>query len=612
MALASPLPFAGTGDEQALARRVWDVMAGGATLYARDGQIKQSLENLAVFFAQQDSTSPDEMQARIDQAVQANSAIFGREARDGMVLITTTRQGHNHSVDRADAEHTYAQRLYEPTTTLSTDDISNVVTMVRPPLTTVEPVQVSSYWRTLVSQPSAPVVDEIVVPDEPIAPAETVVPTVPVAAEAEVAPQPVTAATTNILQLRDGTVLDLDLPVDAIMADIGPALMSELSRALDNDPLRRVVSFGPLRYNAEALPGFGKNDLRRIREYIVEQGEPVTDAAIASDVYRERRGTASFDVFCFGLNQRLSREKDFEFVGTATHRQWSAKGLPTIGSKRVKASDLGPFYAHLAEGFDDTEATDGEVLHYLSFFEWEYGVLPLNRAFASVVPDALLPEQQSVVVRVETPQQYGVLLAEVRYARANRGGWIWGLEEFFREYLVPGALITLARGNDEGQLVLTYGEAQSVEDRLLHLEEKRNRFVFLPVTYYASVDDDLLLSQRRYGKFRNLKPMPMNDRKKFDVVLEHVFETVGEQLGTKTDPLFWVQGNELLLALNVLRPTSAAYMQQVLEQNDAFNADDATPGAYYFKPAPEEVETDEDEDTVDAVGEIDDTYDDDE
>jgi hypothetical protein len=149
-----------------------------------------------------------------------------------------------------------------------------------------------------------------------------------------------------------------------------------------------------------------------------------------------------------------------------------------------------------------------------------------------------------------------------------------------------------------------------VEDRLLHLEEKRNRFVFLPVTYYAAVDDDLLLSQRRYGKFRNLKPMPMNDRKKFDVVLEHVFETVGEQLGTKTEPLFWVQGSELLLALNVLRPTSAAYMQQALEQNDAFNADDATPGAYYFKPAPEETETDEDEDTVDAVLEIDDTYDD--
>jgi len=611
MALASPLPFAGTGDEQALARRVWDVMAGGATLYARDGQIKQSLENLAAFFAQQDNTSPDEMQARIDGAVQANSAIFGRETRDGMVLITTTRQG-NRSIDRTDTKHTYAQRLYEPTTTLSTDDISNVVTMVRPPLTTVEPVQVSSYWRTLVSQPSAPVVDEIAASDEPVEAAEAVVLTVPVAAEAPAVPQPVGAATNNILQLRDGTALDLDLPVDAIMADVGPALMSELSRALDNDPLRRVVSFGPLRYNAEALPGFGKNDLRRIRDYIVEQGEPATDAAIASDVYRERPGSTSFDVFCFGLNQRLSREKDFEFVGTATQRQWSAKGLPTLGSKRVKASDLGPFYAHLAEGFDDTEPTDGEVLHPLSFFEWEYGVLPLNRAFASVVPDALLPDQQSVIVRVETPQQYGVVLAEVRYARANRGGWIWGLEEFFREYLVPGALITLARGNEEGQLVLTYGEAQSVEDRLLHLEEKRNRFVFLPVTYYAAVDDDLLLSQRRYGRFRNLKPTPMNDRKKFDVVLEHVFETVGEQLGTKTEPLFWVQGNELLLALNVLRPTSAAYMQQALEQNDAFNADDATPGAYYFKPTPEEDEADEDEDTVDAVLEIDDTYDDDE
>lgn len=607
MAIATPLEFAGTPDEQALARRVWELMTAQATLYARDGQLKQSLENLAAFFAQQDHTTPDAMQAQIDRAVQANSAVFGREQRDDTVIITTTRQGAR-SANRADTTHTFAQRLYEPTNTLPTDDISNVVTMVRPPLTTVEPVQVSSYWRTLVSQPS---VAADVVEEEPVAapeaqPAEAeLTPTTPQVPEAvEVARQPA-AADFNALRLADGTQIDLNLPVDALMHEHGDVLMRELGRALDNDPLRRVVSFGPLRYNADALPGFGKNDLRRIRDYIVEQGEPVADAAIAQDVYRERPGSTNFDVFCFGLNQRLSREKDFEFVGTATQRQWSAKGLATIGSKRVKASDLGPFYAHLAEGFDGTEPAAGQVPHYLSFFEWEYGVLPLDRAFASLVPEPLLPDQQAVIMRVETPQHYGVFLAEVRYPRANRGGWIWGLEDFFREYLVPGALITLAQGNETGQLVLTYEDSQGTEERLLHLEEKRNRFVFLPTTYYVAVDDDLLLSQRRYGKFRNLKPLPMNDRKKFDTVLEQVFETVGEQLGTKQEPLFWIQLSELLLAVNVLRPSSMEYLQQQLDGDDAFTADDATPGAYYYKPAP--VETDADDEDAE---EIEDTFDD--
>ncbi len=566
MAIATPLSFVGTDDDQALARRVWELMTAQATLYARDSQIKQSLENLAAFFAQQDNTSPEQMQERIDRAMQANSAVFGREDRGDTVIISTTRQGKT-SADRTDTKHTFAQRLYEPSNTLPTDDISNVVTMVRPPLTTVEPVQVSSYWRTLVSQPAVAVNDDVVA-----APAEeTEAPAPAYAAEeapqaVEVTPEPVAATDSNVLRLSDGTPIDLNLSVDELIAQNGDVLQRELARALDNDPLRRVVGFGPLRYNADALPSFGKNDLRRIRDYIVEQGEPVTDAAIAQDVYRERPGSTSFDVFCFGLSQRLSREKDFEFVGSAAQRQWSAKGLATLGSKRVKASDLGPFYAHLAEGFDGTEPSDGRVSHYLSFFEWEYGVLPLNRAFASIVPEPLLADQQSVIVRMETPQHYAVYLAEVRYPRANRGGWIWGLEEFFREYLVPGALITLAQGNKTGQLVLTYEDSQGVEERLLHLEEKRNRFVFLPTTYYVAVDDDLLLSQRRYGKFRNLKPLPMNDRKKFDVVLEHVFETVGEQLGTKQEPLFWAQFDELLLAVNVLRHTSAEYLQKQLEQ----------------------------------------------
>jgi hypothetical protein len=138
---------------------------------------------------------------------------------------------------------------------------------------------------------------------------------------------------------------------------------------------------------------------------------------------------------------------------------------------------------------------------------------------------------------------------------------------------------------------VSYEEIGGVEEKLLHFEEKRNRFVFLPVTYYAAVDEDLLPAQRNFGKLRNLKPLPMNDRKKNDVLLEHVFETMAEQLGSKDEPMYWIQFNELYLAVNVLRPISRPYLEHLLSQDPAFYADEATVGAWYYKPAPVEAVT---------------------
>lgn len=594
MAVATELEFAGSAEEQALARRVFEVMAGQGAMAARDALIRQSLENLAAFIAAQDTTSADQVAPKLDAAIKANPAIFARDERDGQVLVTTSRRGIA-TGRQPDRRHTFAQRLYEPVRPLPVDDINNIVTTVRPPLTTVEPVQISNYWRTLAGQ--TPVIEAPVVPAlEPTdaaapgvehataepTPQEEVVPT-PVAAPVR---QPAPTSATAI-QLSDGTVVDLKGSIADLMAQFGEALQAEVAAALSEDPLRRVVSFGATYYSSDALPTFGKNDLRRIRDYIVEQGEPMPDVAILSDVYRERPGTNSFEVFRFGLDYRLSREKDFEFVGTEGLNLWLAKGLPAIGSKRVKTSDLGQFYAFEVEGYDDSEPVEeGSVSHYLTPFEWEYGVLPLNNAFASIMPQPMLPDQRSVVLRIEAPQHYSTYLAEVRFPTVNRGGWIWGLEDFFREYLVPGTLITLAATEQVNGFTIAYEEIGGVEEKLLHFEEKRNRFVFMPVTYYAAVDEDLLPSQRRYGKLRNLKALPMNERKKPDVVVEHVFETTGEQLGSKEEPMYWIQFNELLLGVNVLRPMSAAYLEHVLSQDPAYYADEATVGAWYYKPAP--------------------------
>ncbi|HEY0738592.1 MAG TPA: hypothetical protein VGD69_26980 [Herpetosiphonaceae bacterium] len=602
--------FAGSTEEQALARRIFEVMAGQGSLNARDALIRQSIDNLAAFFAEQDQSSAEQMRPQIEAAITANPEVFGREERNETQFVVTSRRGAS-TARPADQRHTFAQRLYEPIRPLPVEDINNIVTTVRPPLTTVEPVQISNYWRALAGQT---VTDEQLVvpqveesaetPAAEAAPVEQVaetpaVETAPV--EAAPAPTPAPAKRPAIpntaIVLSDGAVVDLKQSVPALMEQFGEALKAEVAAAFAEDPLRRVLSFGSTYYVSDALPNFGKNDLRRIRDYIVEQGEPVTDVAVLSDVYRERQGTNSFEVFRFGLNYRLSREKDFEFVGTEGQNLWSAKGLPAIGSKRVKASDLGQFYAFEVDGYDETEpAADGTVSHYLSMFEWEYGVLPLNQAFTSITPKPLLHEQRTVALRIEAPQHYSTYNAEVRFPTPTRGGWIWGLEDFFHEYLVPGTLITLAATEDLTSFTIAYEEIGGVEEKLLHFEEKRNRFVFMPVTYYAAVDEDLLPSQRRHGKLRNLKALPMNDRKKADLVIEHVFETVGEQLGSKDEPMYWIQFNDLHLAVNVLRPMSRPYLEHLLGENSAYYADEATVGAYYYKPVPVAVAAGEDDD----------------
>src|SRR4029079_13549319 len=90
-----------------------------------------------------------------------------------------------------------------------------------------------------------------------------------------------------------------------------------------------------------AVANFGKNDLRRIRDYLTEVGEPTLDTQIIADVFYHNPRQADYEPFRFALNYRLNREKDFEFVGVTGARLWSTKGLPVIGGKRIKGSEMG-------------------------------------------------------------------------------------------------------------------------------------------------------------------------------------------------------------------------------------------------------------------------------
>ncbi len=605
MAQATVPTFKGSAEEQQLAQRVFELMTSlYGKLYARDALIRQSLDNLAAFFAEREGVPADEFRPRLDAAIKQNAGIFSREERDGDVIVSTSRIATPRA-RAVDVMHTFRQRLYEPERPLSVDDLENIVTTVRQTIPAPEPVLISSYWRGAGNQSSAPVE----IPTVPAAELEVAVPPVQAPVEEAVAPAPAHGPSTAIV-LSDGTSVDLALPLDELVAQFGTMLQAEVRAALEDDPLRRVVSFGDRYYPAEVLINYGKNDMRRIRDFIVEQGEPMADATILTDLYRRRPNDNDFEMGRFSLNYRLARERDFEFVGMAGANLWSAKGLPAIGGKRVKASDLGQLFAYLVDGYDDPadESDEGLLLRTLNFFQWEYGVLPLDRSMQALMPHPLLEDQRTAVIRVESPQHYSSYLCEVRYPTGARGGWVWGLEDFFHEYLVPGVTVSFAATDDPSVFTLSYDEGQGTEAKLLHLDEKRNRFVFMPVTYYAAVDEALLPSQARYNKLRNLKALPWNDRKKADLVLSHVFETVGEQLGSKEEPLYWIVFDELYLATNVLRPMSQSYLTHLLSSDPAFYADETTVGAWYFKPAPEEVEAadeEEEEDTILAYDEDD-------
>lgn len=606
--------FHGTSDQRALAEQVYKIMTSQGRFYAMDAPIRQTLTNLADFLASQRKADREQVASEIDAALRENATLFAREEQEGDVIYVTSRVGA-YQARIEDTSHMFRRRLHDPEHPLPVDDISVVVTTTRPALTTVEPVFISEYWQQQAGLiPSAPSSEEVVLDEAPVAEAVSSAEAIEEAEVVEVAPvvapTPVAAPAERIpvdtvITLPNGLQIDLRRSVEELLAQYGTMLTNQLRTAIERAVTPRLVVFGNQVFPELGGGGFGKNDLRRIRDYLMEAGEPLLDTQILQDIFRYNPNRPDYESFRFELNYRLSREKDFEFVGVEGARLWTTKGMPPIGTKRLKASEMGQIMGYIEEGLDNSLADQsadairrsGSVSHILTFFEWEYGVLPFTRAMAALLPSALLPEQRTTVLRFEAPQHYTASLVELRYPTGNRGGWLQGLDSFFREYLVPGALITIARTDDQHIFTLTYEEQVETTDRLLVVDEKKNKLAFENVNYYCAVDNDMLLSQQQYGRLRNLKLFPMSDRRKGDVMLEHVFETVGDPVGTRSEPRYRTTASKLLVAMNVLRPASQDYLQHLLKESDLYQPDDANAGSWLFTPPPT-VEEDDDEDDM--------------
>jgi hypothetical protein len=237
---------------------------------------------------------------------------------------------------------------------------------------------------------------------------------------------------------------------------------------------------------------------------------------------------------------------------------------------------------------------ESSVSHTLTFFEWAYGLLPLDGELGQLFPNPYLEDQKTAMIRFQVPQLYVTFLTELRYPTGNRGGYLVGFDEFYRENLIPGAVFTIERvPNNDGEYVIRYGTTSPRELRTLQIDERRNRYVFRPQTLQVQTDDASLLTEARYPRLVNIKPLDDRERRRTDAVVGTAFERAAENVGTKSEPRYWSSPEELLPVVNIDRPFSLRSLREVLEspQYPQFSEDPETPGAFFYEPPAKAKET---------------------
>ncbi len=557
---ASPTPkFQGSKEEQQIAAETFNAMRATGRFFPHTAPIRASLSSLAGYFSStKGDRSVEEWQSEIDRVIRLNSGVFGVEEIDDATYAVTTLDGTPPSPPQGDGEHVLAQRFMEP---MSAPE--------RPP-TQVKRAKVAHIAD--VSEPELiggpPVEAEGELP-------ATMPETLPVE-EAEVEPAPAKVAAkprpeqmlTDVSEVEDKT----------LAAVISNQLRDELS----------VANFGDHWMAEDKVPRLSRGDMRRIREYLLERNEPLSDEVLLQDVLNVRPTADEYELMKFAVNFRLSREpREFDYVGTAMNRYWSTSGLPTIGTSKRKTSEIGSDYRFLLDdNADPLPEGENVIEHVLTFYEYQYGVLPLNGLFASLFPKQELPEQRSAVLVFESPQNYETFFVEMHFPTNSRGGYIIGFDRFFLENLVPGALFTIERSEDAGRFLIEFLPVSGEDRKLLQIDEKRGRYVFRPMTFYCATQQDMVVSENRFPQLANVPILEDRTRRRPDQTLGVTFERVGEQVGTSESPKFMTMLDDLVPAANIERPMSTELIRSIVTSGDypAFSTDPDVEDVFYYEP----------------------------
>jgi hypothetical protein len=558
--LSVEVAYKGSAADKELAAKMFTAMNITGRFMSFDAPITMPIADLVQLLG---TMGTETGEADILTAVKKNDAVFSSgTSEDGVVSISTTRAGRAPATSSVDTSHSFAKRFMTPLPK------PEKPAYVPRPQTIIEPI-----WASSEATSAA---EEAVAAAEVTLQAETVEVETPAPEEAPVEAAAPPARTITVQPLHITPLEEID--------DIEVA--RAINERLSLDP--RVATFADQWMLEDRVQRFGRNDLRRIREYIQEQEQPLTDDVIAQDVLGGRPGTPEFDQLRFAVNFRLSKEhRDFDFVGTANQRFWSVSTLAQLGTTRKKPNEIGTDYRHLNDELTDQPAyrSRESVERVLTFYEYQLGLLPYDAEMQELLPAPLLPNQRAAVLTFECPQSYTTYLVELRYPSPNRGGFIVGLDDFYNENLVPGSLLSITRTDNDGHYVVKYAPADTQSARLLELEDRRQRFVFRDSTYACGVMDDYLLTEERVPGIAGEKPMDEKARRRLENVVATAFERIDNKLESGTG--FAATFDTLFAVTNIERPVTESQLRTLLDTDEtgAFSRDPEVADGYTYVPS---------------------------
>ena len=547
--------FQGTAREQELAGHVARLMLARGMFMSRNAVMRVSIESLPPVLEKEGvATSVEELLA----AVTANAAVFQLSESGETHLVSMTKDQRAPQVRQQASRHTFATRFLTPL-----PKPEQPIGRTPKPAAPAVDLDILIEMEDLPQQVSEPEVAEVLVVSEPEPEPEPQVE----------APVPAVARTITTHVVAPTDVTDVD--------DLNLAIA--IRERLGADP--RVANFGEQWLMEDRVPRFSRGDLRRLRDYMQEKEQPLTDDDLTQDVLGVRPGSADLELTRFALNYRLSNEhREFEFVGTANQRFWSTSGLPQIGTTRRKLTEIGTDYRFLLEQERTPSHRSKEsVDHTLTFYEFIHGLLPYDGEMQGLLPAPLVPGQKSAVLTFECPQSFITYLVELRYPTPNRGDFFLGLDDFYTENLVPGAIISIARTDNDGHYRVEYLPETAHGDQLLELDERRAlRYVFRPTTYACGIDESMLLNEARFSGLSGEKPLDEKVKRRPESVVSATFERIGEERGGNYSAEF----TKLLAGVNVERPLSEDLLRSILEHDDtgAFSRDPEGDDVYTYVP----------------------------
>lgn len=554
--------FAGTGTEQEVAAELFRLMQSVGRFMSINAPIRLTLDSAVEFFASKKIT-----REAILASISANPGTFALDDSGEAAVIIATRVGALGVERRPDRSHDFLTRLMTPAPKRERND-----SLLRP-----RP-RMDSSWSTF----------DVQTTDLDARPAASLVPsfglTLPVeeaiAEQAEIEIEEIVAAEPARTITVPAAVAATSNLLDASDADLEVALIERLGSD------GQVAMFDGHWMLEDRVPRFSKGELRKLKDYIAEQEQPLTDEVLIQDVLDVRPRSADFELMRFALNYRLSREhRDFEFVGTSGQRFWSTSALAPIGTSLRKPNEIGTDYKFLLEEGSSapTYRARKELSHVLSFYEFTLGLLPYNSDLQELLAAPVTPNQRTAVLTFECPQVYTTYLVELRYPTPNRGGFIVGLDDFYAENLVPGALLSIRATDNDGHYIVEYVNAPSQSRRLLELEERKQRYVFRPTSFACGVFDDALLTEELWASLNGEKPLDEKTRRRPELVVGATFERLGKQFEGGGYTASFAQ---LFAGANIERPFSETTLRSILENDDtgAFAKDPDGPDDYTYIP----------------------------